>query len=382
VFNDRPPLLERPSLEYLAMSIRPFKIAIPEAEVADLKARLARTRWPSAGFDSGWGDGANLEVMVELVRRWGSEFSWRDQEARLNRMPQFLARLDGQDIHFVHVCGEGEAPMPLVITHGWPGSFAEFQDILPRLTHPSRYGGDPAHAFTVVIPSLPGFGFSPEPALQAASPRRTAILWANLMTALGYNRFALQGGDVGAGVSIWVARLFPDRVAGIHLNFIPGSYKPPLGPGAAPILGPEQDFLDTVARWAATDGAYAHLHSTKPQTLAYALADSPGALAAWIVEKYQAWTDGGEDLENAVGIDHLLTTLSLYWFTSAAGGPLRIYKEGAQAPLAFAEGERVGPPLSVALFPKELPMPPLSWVERAFDVRRWTVMPAGAFRCA
>jgi pimeloyl-ACP methyl ester carboxylesterase len=194
---------------------------------------------------------------------------------------------------------------------------------------------------------------------------------------LGYRNFAAQGGDIGAGVSMWLARQFPETVIGAHLNFIPGSYRPPLGTAFPSVTADEQAYLDKVAAWATTEGAYAHVHGTKPQTLAYGLSDSPVGLAAWIIEKFRAWSDCGGDVERAFGLDALLTDISLYWLGNAPNGSLRLYKENRLAPLTFDAGQQVTPPLGVAVFPHELPMPPRSWVERVFDVRRWTTMPRG-----
>ncbi|MEG0818596.1 MAG: hypothetical protein RSG56_04050 [Brevundimonas sp.] len=207
-----------------------------------------------------------------------------------------------------------------------------------------------------MIPSLPGFGFSPAPSRPGMSPRRIAGLWVELMGGLGYERFAVQGGDIGAGVSVWAARLFPEAVAAIHLNYIPGSYQPAPSPDAAPMSWEEAAFQLAASDWSKAEGAYAHIHATRPQTLAYALTVSPIALAAWLIEKYRAWSDCHGDLERVVDLDHLLTIVSLYWFSGAA---IRIYKEGVADPLAFGPGEWIAPPLSVALFPRELPMPPV-----------------------
>jgi pimeloyl-ACP methyl ester carboxylesterase len=359
------------------MKIEAFEIDIPEADLRDLHDRLVATRWPGPAPSPAWEDGPDLGFMQRLAAYWRDGFDWRAQERRLNALPQFMAALDGQDIHFVHARGEGSSPMPLILTHGWPGSFLEFEQILPMLTHPSLFGGDAADAFDVVIPSLPGFGFSPAPTRPGTSPRRIAGLWVELMRGLGYGRFGVQGGDIGAGVSVWAARLFPEAVASIHLNYIPGSYQPPLSPDAAPLSWEEEAFQFAAADWSKAEGAYAHIHATRPQTLAYALTDSPIGLAAWLTEKYRAWSDCEGDLERVFDLDHLLTTLSLYWFSGTAGDAIRLYKEGAADPLIFDRGERVAPPVSVALFPRELPMPPRSWVERVFDVQRWTPMAAG-----
>ena len=359
------------------MKVNSFKIQIPDADLADLHDRLSATRWPMPALSPAWKDGSDLVFMQRLAAYWREEFDWREQERRLASLPQFMATVDGQDIHFVHARGEGSSPLPLVLTHGWPGSFLEFEHILPLLTHPSRFGGDAAEAFDVVIPSLPGFGFSPAPTRPGTSPRRIAGLWVELMRGLGYARFGFQGGDIGAGVSVWAAKLFPEAVAGLHLNYIPGSYQPPRTASEQPLSQEEETFLSEAAEWWKDEGAYAHLHATRPQTLAYGLADSPIGLAAWLTEKYRAWSDCDGDIERVFDMDRLLTAVSLYWWSGAPEGAIRIYKEGSLDPLVFAPGERVTPPLSVAVFPRELPMPPRSWVERVFDVQRWTAMPAG-----
>lgn len=359
------------------MDVEPFKIAIPEAHLADLRSRLAATRWPATFSDAGWADGTDVDFMRRLAAHWSRDFDWRAQEARLNRLPQFKARVDGAEIHFVHVRGRGPAPLPLVLTHGWPGSFMEAERILPLLTDPASHGADPADAFDVVVPSLPGYGFSEAPAAPGTSARRIAEQWHGLMLGLGYERYAAQGGDIGAGVSAWLARLHPQAVIGAHLNYFPASYRPPLGDGEAPIAADEQSFLDTVAEWSLLEGAYAHIQATRPQTLGFALNDSPVGLAAWIVEKFAGWSDCDGDVERVFDLDTLLTDISLYWFSDALVASLRLYKENRLDPLAFGSGERVVPPIGVAIFPRELPMPPRSWVERVFDVRRWAVMPRG-----
>jgi pimeloyl-ACP methyl ester carboxylesterase len=359
------------------MSIRQFAINIREEQLEDLRSRLRAVRWPKPVRGAGWSDGAELEFLQRFTDYWLNKFDWRAQEKRLNGLPQFMATIDGQEIHFVHLRGNGPDPLPLILTHGWPGSFAEMERVIPLLTDPQAHGGDQADAFHVVVPSLPGYGFSPAPSLPGVSSRRIANLWQALMAELGYTRFALQGGDIGAGVSMWTARLFPERVVGIHLNFISSGYRPPMGNDLPPISPEEKAYLDKVAAWTAEEGAYAHLQGTKPQTLSYALTDSPVGLAAWIVEKFRSWSDCNGDIEQAFGFDTLLTGISLYWFGDDINGSLRLYRENRLAPLTFSPGESVAPPLGFALFPRELPMPPLSWVKRAFNVQRWTVMPGG-----
>ena len=267
--------------------------------------------------------------------------------------------------------------MPLVITHGWPGSFLEMLEILPRLADPGRHGGDPADAFDVVVPSLPGYGFSDRPAEAGCNTFRIAALWAALMEGLGYRRFGAQGGDWGASVTTLLGLLHADRTAGIHLNYIPGSYRPWSGPGSAPLTGAEAQFVKDADRWYENEGGYAHLQKTRPQTLAFGLNDSPAGLAAWILEKFRDWSDCGGDLESRFDRDDLLTHVSLYWFTQTIHSSCRLYHESAQRPLHFRQDERIAVPCGVARFPLEAPSPPREWVERVYDVRRWTEMTAG-----
>jgi len=255
------------------LSVRPFVIDIPEERLEDLRRRLSMVRWPKPVSGAEWSDGADPEFLQRLTDYWLNTFDWRAQEKRLNRLPQFMATIDNQDIHFAHVRGNGSDPLPLILTHGWPGSFAEMERVIPLLADPRAHGGDPVDAFHVVAPSLPGYGFSPAPAAPGVSSGRIADLWQRLMAKVGYSRFALQGGDIGAGVSVWTARLFPEQVAGVHLNFIPGSYRPPFGNEILPVSQEEQAYLDKVVDWTATEGGYAHLHATRPQTLSYALTD-------------------------------------------------------------------------------------------------------------
>ena len=335
------------------------------------------TRWPDAIEGMGWEDGTDRAFLQGLAGYWQTGFDWRAQEARLNALPQFVAELDGIDIYFVHQRGTGPAPFPLVITHGWPGSFVEMEQIIPLLADPGGHGADPADAFDVVVPSLPGYGFSQRPSRPGFGPYHASDLWMRLMTGLGYERFGAQGGDWGASVSTWLAFRFPDHVAGLHLNFIPGSYRPPLGDGQPPLSEDERAFLDASLAWADAEGAYGHIQRTRPQTLAYALTDSPVGLAAWIVEKFRAWSDCGGDVERAFTMDALLTNISIYWFTSTIGSSMRLYRESGRRPLHFAAGEHVSPPLGVAAFPHELPMPPRAWVERVYNVARWTPMLRG-----
>lgn len=357
--------------------MRPFQIRISDEQIKDLEQRLRATRAPGAIFQPGPEDGASLDFMQRLLSYWLHDFDWRAQEARLNRLPQFMSRVDGHDIHFIHQKGCGPDPLPLILTHGWPGSFIEFEQIIPMLTDPASHGGDARDAFDVVAPSLPGFGFSAPPTRPGVSSKQIAEIWRALMQQLGYERFCAQGGDIGAGVSIWLAALFPQSMIGVHLNYVSGSFRPPLGEAFPPVSEEENAFLQRLTNFAATEGAYAALQSTKPQTLAFSLADSPAGLAAWIAEKFLNWSDHDGDLESVIPLDVLLTNVSLYWFGNTIDASLRLYKENRLQPLVFDRPCDSNVPFGFARFPRELPTPPRSWFERVFKVARWTEMPRG-----
>jgi len=359
------------------MTPTPFRIHVSDEVLQDLRDRLSRTRWTDAIAGSGFRHGFDLEVLRELTESWRERFDWRAQERRLNAFPQFLAEVKGVTLHFVHARGKGPRPLPLILMHGWPGTFAEFTKILPLLIDPAAHGGDPDDAFDVVVPSIPGYGFSARPAAAGMTSERIADLFAALMSELGYATFGAQGGDWGAAIATWLARRQPSRLEGLHLNYIPGSYRPPEGAGTPPLTAPERDFLESKARWIQEEGAYGHLQATRPQTLAVGLDDSPAALAAWIVEKFRDWSDCGGDVYRRFTREDLLTQTTIYWVTRTIGSSMRLYHESAKSPLAFSGGERIRVPTGVARFAKEAPMPPKEWVERVYDVRRWTEFPRG-----
>lgn len=358
------------------MKITPFRIDIPEQDLADLIRRLDGTRWPD-DIGPAWGDGMPSRALRPVVEYWRREFDWRATESRLNALPQFVAELDGHAVHFVHAKGADGDSAPLVITHGWPGSFVEMVKIVPMLTHPEQNGFPGRRSFDVVVPSLPGFGFSAAPTQPGMNSQKVASLWHELMHGLGYTSFFAQGGDIGSGVSTWLARLYPASVRALHLNFISGSYQPPLGKDTLPLSSVESEWLTARAQWVQAEGGYSHMQATKPQTLAHALADSPSGLAGWLLEKFHAWSDGEGELGERFELDELLTNVSIYWFSRNVGATLRMYKENSAAPLSFAPGERIDVPLSYAAFPAEIITPPREWVERVFNVVRWTEMPAG-----
>jgi pimeloyl-ACP methyl ester carboxylesterase len=364
-----------------AMQIDPYEIAIADQDIDDLLRRIRATRWAPATPASAWQQGADPAWLRELATYWAGHFDWRAAERRLNQLPQFLADVRGHTVHFAHRRAASVAPgfeaYPLVITHGWPGSFFEFHALLDQLCDPAAFGADPADAFDVVTPSLPGFAFSPAPAHGGMSAFQVADLWAALMRGLGYQRFGAQGGDLGAGVSIALAAHHPQAVDGIHLNFLPSSYEPALGAAQQPLTSAEQDYLREKNDWAALEGGYAHLHATKPLTVAAALNDSPVGLAAWIGEKFRAWSDCAGDVESVFSKDDLLTNISLYWFTQCIGPAMQMYWENRLQPMRFSDGRRIGTPVGFALFPKEINHPPRSWLERTFNVVQWSEMPGG-----
>jgi pimeloyl-ACP methyl ester carboxylesterase len=359
------------------MQIEPFQIAVPDADIDDLRRRIRATRWAPATPSPAWQQGADSAWLRELAQYWADRFDWREAERKLNLQPQFLAELDGQRVHFVHRRGVGPASYPLVVTHGWPGSFFEFHALLDRLCDPAAFGCDPADAFDVVVPSLPGFAFSQAPVEPGTSAFQVADLWASLMRGLGYEHFGAQGGDLGAGVSIALAVRHHDVVDGIHLNFLPSSYEPANGAAQTPLTHAEESYLQEKNEWAALEGGYAHMHSTKPQTVAASLNDSPVGLAAWIGEKFRAWSDCDGDIERVFSKDELLTNISLYWHTQSAGTAMQMYWENRLQPMRFTDGQRVVPPVGFARFPKEINHPPRTWLERTFNVAQWTEMPSG-----
>lgn len=358
------------------MAVAAFSVPYSEAAVADLRERLRRTRWPGPLAGAGWEHGCDPAFLQEICGWWATGFDWKAQCQRLARLPHYRCTVDGIGIHFLHQRGQGPAPLPLVLTHGWPGSFLEMLRILPLLADPASHGGDAADAFDVVVPSLPGFGFSDRPPTRGMNLFRVADLWAGLMRELGYGRFGAQGGDLGAGVSTALGLRHPDRLFGVHLNFLPGSYQPWLESGP-PLSPAEQEFLAQRSRWSEEHGAYAHMQRTRPLTAAYGLNDSPAALAAWILEKFRAWSDCEGDVYRRFSRDELLTNVTLYWMTETIYSSFRLYYETKETPLRFAAGDFVRAPCAFARFPKEISAPPRAWVERGYHVRRWTDMPRG-----
>lgn len=352
-----------------------FTIQVSDAELNDLRERLSRVRWPGEVPDSGWDYGANLGYMKELVGYWRTQYDWRAQERQLNRWKHFRTTIDGQNIHFIHERGKGPKPLPLIITHGWPGSIYEFMEVLGPLTDPAAHGGDPADAFDVIAPSLPGYGFSGPTAERKVNIIRIAEWFSVLMTeVLGYPRYGAQGGDWGAMVTSRLGFADPQHVAGIHLNMV----------GVAPhpanrqnLSAAEQAWMKEMEQWRSEETGYQSIQGTKPQTLGYGLNDSPVGLCAWIVEKFRTWSDCGGDLSRSYSKDQLLTNVMIYWITQTIHSSTRLYYEERHHPWRLGKDEKITVPTGVASFPAELARPPREWAERAYHVTHWTKMPSG-----
>ena len=351
--------------------LRPFRVDVPEGDLSDLRSRLQAARWPNEVDGAGWDYGTDLGYLRELVAYWSDGFDWRAQEARLNAVDGFMTEIDGQPIHFLHQRSPHPDALPLVLVHGWPGSVVEFLDLVPALTDPP----DPADAFHVVVPSLPGYAFSGPTAERGWHPRRIAAAFAELMDALGYERYGVQGGDWGSIVVANMADLRPDRVAGLHVNFL--SAPRPEGERTASLPPDEQARIEAMRAWQQTETGYSAIQGTKPQTVGYALDDSPVGLAAWIVEKFRAWSDCGGDVERSFSKDQLLTNVSVYWFTRTATSSARLYYEMRQAGAAAVPRAPITVPTGVANYPGEIGRAPRSWADRRYNVTHWVDLPRG-----
>ena len=359
------------------MAVQPYKIEIPDSVLDDLKSRLERTRWPDELPGTGWDYGSNLDYVKELVEYWRTKFDWHAQEKLINSFSHFKSKVDGLNIHFIHEKGKGPNPMPLVITHGWPGTFFEMYKIIPMLSDPASHGGDPADAFDVVAPSMPGYGFSDATDKRGLSVLSIGDLWAKLMSEnLGYQKFAAQGGDWGARVTAKLGLSHGDKVIGIHTTST-SSPTPYQGPGTRELSEAENAMLAQRVQWLADEGGYSHIQATKPQTLSYGLNDSPAGLAAWIVEKYRTWSDCGGDVESRFTKDELLTTITIYWVTQSINSSTRLYYESFFQAWDLAKDEKIQVPVAIASFPRENSVPLREWAERSFNIQQWTDMPSG-----
>jgi len=345
---------------------RPFRIDVPQADLDDLRDRLARTRWPDQVPGSGWDYGIPVEYVRELAGYWRTGYDWRVHEARLNGFGQFTTTIDGQRIHFLHVRSASPGALPLIITHGWPGSVVEFMEIIGPLSDPAAFGGSPDDAFDLVIPSIPGYGFSGPTRDRGWDVRRVARAWATLMERLGYSRYGAQGGDWGSSISRELGLLASDRVAGVHLNML----FPYVREEPGDLTSAERARLDALRAFRATGSGYFAIQSSRPQTLAYGLTDSPAGQLAWITEKFGEWTDGGLP-DEAVDRDQLLTNVTLYWLTGTAGSSARLYYETARA-RAWGPAVHSTAPTGVAVFPREIALPIRRFAEQTDNIVHWT----------
>lgn len=352
-------------------AVRPFRIEVPEVDLADLRDRLVRTRWPEAETVDDWSQGIPLDYVRELCAYWADTYDWRATEARLNAHPQFLTEIDGLDIHFLHVRSPHPGALPLVLTHGWPGSVVEFEKVIGPLVDPVAHGGDAADAFDVVIPSLPGYGFSGKPASTGWTVERTAAAWAQLMDRLGYGRYGAQGGDWGAMVTATLGHLDPAHLAGIHLNMplaAPGSFD------VTDLTPSEVAALEAFAEHRRWGTGYSKEQSTRPQTVGYGLVDSPAGQAAWIVEKFFAWSDCDGHPEHVFTRDELLDNVMLYWLPATAASSARLYWESFVRP-GF---DPVAVPTGCSVFPKEIMRMSRRWAAGRFtDIRYWNELDRG-----
>lgn len=358
----------------LAPAARRFTIEIPDAALADLKTRLALTRWPAEPVDAAWQYGSNGAYMRRFIAHWREQFDWRSWEAKLNRFEQYIVPLrrpeigGQQNIHFLIERGSGDAPRPLLLSHGWPGSVFEFVDVIERLAHPERFGGQVEDAFTVICPSLPGYGFS-MPLEKPISPRQVAKLWRDLMVeGLGFEHFFAQAGDWGSIVSSWLGVDHADHVAALHLNMVP--LRPPLAKDSAPLSEAEKAWIARTKTIHAAEGGYYAIQSTKPTTLGYGLSDSPAGLAGWIVEKFHGFARAPVQQDPPFAIDHVIANVALYWLTETATTATWMYWATLQSgDLALKPGEFVTPPTGFLLPPWDLvPPPPKGWLERGYNV--------------
>jgi microsomal epoxide hydrolase len=358
----------------MSLAIEPFTIAVPDADLDDLRARLARTRFPEQIPGAGWDYGTERGYLEELVAYWRDDYDWRRAESTLNAFDNFVTEIDGTRVHFIHARSPEPDALPLIVTHGWPGSVVEFLEVIGPLSDPRAHGGDPADAFHVVCPSIPGYAFSGPTRERGWGPRRIATAWAALMAGLGYERYGAQGGDWGSMISTQLGAVDAHHLVGLHLNMVVAP--PPADLDLDHLSAAEQDALASYDHYSRVDSGYAKIQGTKPQTIGYALDDSPAGLAAWIVEKFRTWSDCDGDVERRFTKDQLLDNIMLYWLTGTAHSAGRLYYESEQTG-GFMPAGPVEVPMGVAAFPKEIIRPAREWAERRYDIRHWTEMPSG-----
>lgn len=357
------------------MAVERFHIHVSDEILNDLIYRLHHIRWPDQLENLGWERGADLNALQSLVSYWRDHYDWRAQETELNRFSQYCCEIDGINVHFVHERGKGPNPLPIILSHGWPDSYLRYQKMIPLLTDPASHGGDPEDSFDVIVPSLPGFGFSGRPKHPGVNNSRAAEMLAKLMTEeLGYKKFAAAGGDIGSGVTRYMAANHPELLLGIHLTDIGIIRNLMTTHDQIKLSEEERQYKKQAAEWISNEGGYISIQSTRPQTLAYGLSDSPAGLAAWLMEKFCAWSDCHGDLRQRFSEDELITHIMIYWVTNTIGSTINMYYENSHSlpPLGYIEV-----PTGIALFPADILPPPKEWAVRNLNVTRWTSMPRG-----
>ena len=357
------------------MAIKRFDIHVADEILDDLKYRLLHTRWPEPINDAGWERGTESSYLKSLFSYWKDRYDWRTIESELNSLSQFSCNIEGIDVHFVHERGKGPEPLPIILTHGWPDSYLRYRKIIPLLTDPASYGGSPEDSFDVIVPSLPGFGFSSRPQHAGINNDRVSEMWAKLMTEeLGYAKFAAAGGDIGSGVTRYLAFNHPELLYGIHLTDIGIIRSLMTSSDQAKLTEEERRYRNNALEWVTKEGGYMSIQSTRPQSLAYGLSDSPAGLAGWMIEKYRAWSDCQGNLKQKFSEEELITHMMLYWVTNTIGSSAQMYYENAHSlpPLDYIEV-----PTGIALFPADILLPPKEWAVRNLNVTRWTPMPRG-----
>ncbi len=368
------------------MAIQPFTIHVAQDVLDDLQQRLANTRWPDEVMKAGWDYGTNRSYLQDIVAYWHQTYDWQTQETQLNQFEHFRAEIDGFGLHFIHERGKGSNPIPILLLHGWPDSFYRFYKLIPMLINPKHFDGENDLSFDVIVPSLPGFGFSDKP-LQRGGVDTLSLLHKLMVEELGYNNFSVHAGDTGSLLAKEMATHYPDVVDSIHLTDI--GYDAPFGLDPSTMSTAEQDYVAQVEQWSASEGAYFMIQSTKPQSLAYGLTDSPVGLAAWILQHFYAWSDCEGDIERSFSKEELLTNIMIYWFTETINSSIRWYYDGTNTDWESFDAENIewdapeetktNVPVGVTLFPKDLPgiFPPRELAERTLNVQHWSEMPYG-----
>ena len=357
------------------MTLQKIKIQIQDSTLEELYSRLSNTRWPNQLKGSDWERGMKKDYLQSLVGYWQNDYDWRAQEKELNSYSQFKCKIDGINIHFIWEKGKGKNPTPIILTHGWPDSFLRYKKIINKLTDPARFGGDPNDSFDVIVPSLPGFGFSDKPELSGYNNARVAELWIKLMTDnLGYSKFAAAGGDIGSGVTRYMALNHPQLLIGIHLTDVGIIRDLLVASDESKLSQAEIAYKKTAQQWMAQEAGYISIQSTKPQTLSYGLSDSPVGTAAWILEKFRSWSDCKGQLENSYSKDELLTNVMIYWLTNTLSSSVNMYYENTHS---LPPMGKIEIPTGIALFAQDILLPPKEWTVKNLNIVQWTEIPRG-----